>query len=257
MCADNDNNAEKWTDDDRAKASAAHASYRAGLAATRKAEAKACRRAGAPARHRQILGDGWDGKADNDNIGWPLAKALKADGKEHLLRAAMEYRRIEASANSGSQLGGTALGLEPVRLDQKTWVNREGEVVTKGERKLTSAAYADVAPTQAGRQTEGMMRPAQPAPKPWNGDAKVNAMIDDKDRLARLRGVLGPMVDAFEDAVLSGRTLEDIGRGVGRASSKSSAAPAGKAIVIMALYVVASELQRIRMDEAAPSLRAA
>lgn len=230
--------------------------HRREKAAVEKVEDKACRKAGRNATIRQHIGDGWDGEPDNDNIGWPLAKALKTSGEEYLLRAAMEYRRIDASANSGALLGGSSIGVEPVQVDQRTWINRSGELVTKGLRKLTAAAYADVPATQAARTNEDTMRPAAPVPKPWRGDEPVNAMIDDKVRLARLHAALGPLLGVFEDAVLCGRTLEEIGRGAG-AGNKISAMGGGRALVVMGLHVVASELQRIRMDEQAPRLRAA
>ena len=230
--------------------------HRKERAAVEKAEDKSLRKAGRNATIRQNIGAGWNGKPDNDNIGWPLAKALKTSGEEHLLRAAMEYRRIEASANSGSQLGGVSVGDEPVQIDQRTWINRRGEIVTKGLRKITAVAYADAPPTQAARTNEDTMRPAAPVPKLWRGDERVNAMIDDKARLSRLRGALGPLLDVFEEAVLSGRTLEEIGRASG-AGNKISAMGGGRALVVMGLQVVASEMQRIRMDEQAPRLRAA
>ncbi|GLK82771.1 hypothetical protein [Ancylobacter defluvii] len=172
----------KWreADPELAAASAALADkHRKEMIAAAKLESRACRRAGAQARHRQLLGESWDGEADNDNRTWPLAKALIADGKEHLLRAAMEYRRIEASANSGAQLGGTAIGLEPVQIDQRTWIRPDGQIVYKGECKLTAAKFAEVLPTQASRASDGMMRTAAPVPKAWDGDAKVNARVDD------------------------------------------------------------------------------
>lgn len=230
--------------------------HRKEKAAASSYEDKSCRKAGRNATIRQHIGEDWDGEPDNDNIGWPLAKALKTAGNEHLLRAAMEYRRIDASANSGALLGGSSVGVEPVQVDQRTWINRSGEIVTKGLRKLTAVAYADIPATQAARTNEDTMRPAAPVPKPWRGDERVNAMIDDKVRLARLHAALGPLLGVFEDAVLCGRTLEEIGRGAG-AGNKNAAMGGGRALVIMGLQVVASELQRIRMDEKAPKLRAA
>ncbi|UOK71697.1 hypothetical protein [Ancylobacter polymorphus] len=260
MQPDNDNApTTKWRETyaDLAAESAAHvATARKARETAQRAEAKSCRKAGTRARHRQILGEDWDGEADNDNRSWPLAKALIADGKTSLLRAAMEYRRIEASANSGTLLGGTSLGMEPVQIDQRTWIRPDGEIIYKGERRLTAAAYADVPPTQAGRQTDGMMRPAAPVPKPWSGDEKVNARIDDQRRLARLRSALGPLVECFEAAAVYGETLEQVGRSAG-SGNRAGAMGAGKALVMVGLYAVQNELARIRMDETAPSLRAA
>lgn len=197
---------------------------------------------------RQSIGDGWDGRT-NDNIGWPLAKALLAAGQQDLLKYAMRYRQIETSATSEVLLGGTSLGQDPVQIDQKTWVRPDGSVAYLGDRKITSAKFAGEAPaTQKVRTSDTTMKAAAPVPKKWNGDAKVIDHIDDTRRLARLRAALGPIVAPVEEAVLHGATLEEVGRGMGAGSQKGASAT-GKAVVCMGLNVVREVLGEIRRED--------
>jgi hypothetical protein len=222
--------------------------HRKEKAAVEKAEAKSCRRAGARARHRQILGEDWDGKPDNDN-GWPLARALLDDDKRHLLKYAMAYRRIESSANSQALLGGSSLGFEPVQIDQRTWVRPDGALVYKGERKITAAGYAsEMPPVQKTSTTETTMRPAAPVPKPWRGDERVNAMIDNQRRLARIKAALGPVVEPFERLCIDGATLEVVGRELG-SNGKARAEATAKAVAIMALYTIATQLGHLKYED--------
>lgn len=199
---------------------------------------------------RQSIGEGWDGAA-NDNNGWPLAKALLADDKGQLLRYAMAYRRIEASAHSQAQLGGSALGVEPVQVDQRTWVRPDGEIVYTGVRKLTAAGYAEDQPaTQKSRTDETTMKAAAPVPKKWNGDDRVNAMLDNQRTLQRIRARLGPLVEPFERLAIDGATLEEVGRELG-SGNRAGAMGAAKAMAVMALYVVADALGTIRREDIA------
>lgn len=222
--------------------------HRKEMAAMDRAEGKACRKAGRNATIRQRIGEGWDGKSDNDN-GWPLARALLDDDKRHLLKYAMAYRRIESSANSQALLGGAALGYEPVQVDQRTWVRPDGEVVYKGERKITAAAYVgDVPATKKSSTNDNTMRPAAPVPKPWRGDERVNAMIDNQRRLARIKGALGPVVEPFERLCIDGATLEVVGRELG-AKGRVSAETTARAIATMALYTIATCIGHLKYED--------
>lgn len=199
---------------------------------------------------RQAIGDGWDGAA-NDNIGWPLAKALLAAGQGDLLKYAMKYRQIETSATSEVLLGGTSIGQDPVQVDQKTWVRSDGAIAYKGERQLTAAKFVgDIPSTQKVRTTETTIKASAPVAKKWNGDAKVIDHIDDTRRLARLRAALGPLVTPFEEAVLHGATLEEVGRKIGT-GGRGAAMAAGKAVVCMGLNVCRETLGELRREDLA------
>lgn len=268
MCdADNDNvpttdtpAKPKWREDnpDLAAASAELVNrHRKEMAVVERAEGKACRKAGRNATIRQHIGEGWDGEPDNDNIGWPLAKALKTDGKEHLLRAAMEYRRIEASANSGALLNGSKPESDYVSIDHESTIMEDGSIAYGKVRRSRSAEAIGSTPSRrSNAANEATMHPSSPAAKKWNGDVPVINMLDDKRRLARLHIALGPLVKPFEDAVVCGETLEAVGRASG-ARNKMSASGAGKALVITGLYAVQEELSRIHRDESEPARRAA
>lgn len=199
---------------------------------------------------RQAIGEDWDG-ATSEATGWPLAKALLADGKAHLLRFAMAYRRIEASAHSQALLGGSALGVEPVQIDRRTWVRPDGEIVYQAERKLTAAGYAeDIPATQKTRADDKTMKAAAPVPKKWNGDDRVNAMMDNQRTLAAMRARLGPLVEPFERLAIDGATLEAVGREMG-AGNRTGATGAAKALAVMALYVVGDVLGDVRRADVA------
>lgn len=219
-----------------------------------KAEAKAAKSAGRNATVRQHIGEDWDGKADNDNpIGWPLAKALLADGKQHLLKYAMRYRRIEASATSDARLDGKKPESEMVSIDHETHIMPNGEIAYGKVRKSVSAEAIGSTPSRRSNVTnEATMHPSSPVAKKWNGDAKVIDMVDDKRRLAQLRTKLGVFVEPFEEAVLHGATLEAVGRMMG-AGSVRGAQTSAKVMLQMGLYSVADELGEIRRDDLAPS----
>ena len=201
---------------------------------------------------RQSIGDGWDGKPDTESMGWPLAKALLAEGSHDLLKYAMRYRQIELSANNEAVLGGTNSPVDMLQIDQRTWIKPNGEVAYTGVRKLTSAqCIGDIPAAQKTRTSDQTMRAAAPVPKKWNGDAKVIDHIDDCRRLELLRAALGPLVEPFEAAVVYGETLESVGRSIG-AGSLRGAQITGKAVVVMCLGIVKGVMGEInRMDIAA------
>ncbi|MGU3494227.1 hypothetical protein ACLBXM_09315 [Xanthobacteraceae bacterium A53D] len=240
-----------WTAEKRAASAAITAPARKRIAEAQAAEASTVSRITKRIAKRQSIGDGWDGKAANDNIGWPLAKALLAAGDGELLKYAMRYRQIETSATSEVLLGGTSIGADPVQVDQKTWVKPDGTVAYKGERQLTAAKFVgDIPSTQKVRTNDSTIKAAAPVAKKWNGDAKVIDHIDDTRRLAALRAALGPLVEPFEEAVLHGATLEEVGRGVGT-NARSAAMASGKAVVWMGLNVVRGVLGELRREDIA------
>ncbi|CAH1657063.1 conserved hypothetical protein [Hyphomicrobiales bacterium] len=191
-------------------------------------------------RARQAIGDGWDGRPDNDNIAWPLAKALLAEKNGDLLKYAIRYRQIEASATSGAQLGGTSQGMEFMPLDQRTWLNAKGEVVNKGARRLTAVEVTGDIGTHNGAKVA----------KKWNGDAKVHAMIDDKALLAQLRNRLGIILEPFEELVLHGKTYEHVGRMMG-IGNHAGAKGAASALVHMGLIAIRDALGDVTRQQLA------
>lgn len=166
----------------------------------------------------------------NDNQGWPLAKLLRAEGRDDLLRVAARYRQLDAVASNPSPLVGSDLeGAVP--LDQRTWLRPDGELAYKGARRLTARGFDDEEPTRNGL----------PLPKKWTGDDPLNAMIDAKKAMERLRGRLGPLSEFVDDACIHGETLEAIGRSRG-IGNEAGAKGAGRALVFLGLEVLAEAL---------------
>lgn len=217
-----------------------------------RAEAKAIRKQKTRITTRQSIGDGWDGKADNDNVNWPLVKALFAEGNHDLVKYAIRYRQIEASATSDQQLTGTT----PTEGDylvvaHETSFNHKGEVVFgRVRRSLSAEAIGDTPPRQASRTGETVMHASAPVAKKWNGDRKVNDMIDDRVLLARLRTRLGVIVEPFEDLVLHGKTYEAVGRLMG-IGNHAGAKGAACAMAHLGLIAVRDELGEIRREDLA------
>lgn len=200
---------------------------------------------------RQSIGDGWDGKAANDNPSLPIIKALLAEGNNELLPALLLYRRVEAAATGGAELvGGAAPTSEPLHVEQDLWMDeRTGEIKRKGEKRSKSK---DSLPWRARATdvftwTYTKKLPA-PVPSKWNGDAKVIARIDGVEQLAKFRAALGPLIEPFEEAAIHGATLEKVGMMAGATSSRSAMA-VGRAVVHMALSVIRDRAGPITYDD--------
>jgi len=189
---------------------------------------------------RQAVGAEWDGKADNDNIAWPLAKALLAEGRHDLLKYAMRYRQIEASATGEAGLRGEALQREAVGPDRDARVMDNGDIVYRGAKKLTAQRFAAQPPTHNHDKVGA----------PWNGDDTAIAAIDAKKMLPRLRARLGAIVEPFEELVLHGATLAKAGRAMG-VGNDLQAGGAARAIAHVGLFAVADELGAIDREDLA------
>lgn len=190
---------------------------------------------------RAAIGKDWDGKADNDNIAWPLAKALLAEGNTELLKYAMLYRRIHDTAKSEALLGGKSVAIrDGVALDRYAYIRPNGTITYKHPKQKKAAdvdipAKQYVAPfedeeAQTNRNTINI-------PKPWNGDKPVNDMIDAQGKLAALQHRLGHLCEPFEMACVDGATLEQVGNSVGIAN-RAGAMGAGRALVHAALVTI-------------------
>lgn len=223
--------------------------------AKRKAEWHAMHKERARLAVRMKIGKDWDGKADNDNINWPLATSLVREGNTELLKAAMAYRRLHDQANSGSVLGGSSAPLgKGMSLDQRTHITANGNIAYKGVRTVETseperAATMKVQPYRV--EDDGEERNVAKIPKPWNGDQPVNDRIDAQAKLDGLRYRLGVLVEPLEMAVIDGATYQAIGNSLGVAN-RAGAIGAGCAAVHMGLIAVRDMLGHVsRKDLAA------
>jgi hypothetical protein len=187
---------------------------------------------------------------DNDNQAWPLLKSLRQDGKGELIAVAERYRRTHDSAQT--QPMGTAnpndLFVVPKYGKSDDPDNRTRGVLetshtagepTGGKVQRETGQIADTrlkagAPNPARRSTSRV--------RTDNTEDVLVGIIDARRDLTRLRAVLGPLLGPFEEAVLDGETLADIGtaRGIGQ-----HAGGAGKLVVMMGLEAVQAEFRRI------------
>lgn len=199
---------------------------------------------------RHNIGKDWDGKAANDNIAWPLAKALLAEGNKELLKYAIAYRRIYTLAKSEVVLGGSAPERE-MNLDRYVYEDKEtGEQKYNNVRKR-QAADVDIPPTR--KKPTDSLEPSgngSSVTKPWNGDKPVNDMIDAKRQLSALQDRLGHLADPLEMAVVDGATLEAVGNACGIANRAGSMG-AGRAIIHMGLITVRDCLGRLERKDLA------
>lgn len=203
---------------------------------------------------RAAIGKDWDGKADNDNIAWPLATSLIREGNTELLKAAMAYRRIHDQAKSEALLGGKSVAIrDGVALDRYAYIRPNGTIAYKHAKQKKSAnvdipARQYVAPFEDEEaQTH---RNSINIPKPWNGDKPVNDMIDAQGKLAGLRSRLGILVEPVEMAIIDGETYQTIGNSLGVAN-RAGAMGAGCAAVHMGLVVIRDALGNIKRQDLA------
>lgn len=163
----------------------------------------------------------WDGTPDaaNDNVGWPLARALRIEGNLELLRIAVRYRQIERDATDGCQL----MGLSPTAdlgLDRESKANEDGSITFGKVRKSSSANAAASTP---GRRSKSTARDdgttshlrSSNVQRKWTGDDKLNARIDASRILAELRAAVGAFAGPLEALVVEGETYEQVGRSAG------------------------------------------
>ncbi|WMT90998.1 hypothetical protein [Pelagibacterium sp. H642] len=163
----------------------------------------------------------WDGTMcpANDNIGWPLAKALLAEKNHELLLVAIRYRQIERAATSGTQL----MGLSPTADLSIVHVSEAEDDGSVSFEKVRRSKSADAIATTPGRKARVISNEegepsavrSSSVQRPWNGDDKLHAMIDAKSLLEKLRKAVGAFVDPLEAMVVEGETYEQVGRRFG------------------------------------------
>lgn len=195
--------------------------------------------------------DNWDGKPANDNIAWPLAKALLAEGNGDLLKYAILYRKVYDTAKTEVALGikgspGQELSVaHKTRLDEST-----GRIVYGGEVVIKSRPEA-IPATQRRATSSDCKQNSAPVPKPWKGDLDLINAIDARARLAHLHAVLGPLVEPFEMAVIDNATLAEVGNAAGIANRAGSMG-AGRALVHTGLLAIRAAVGEVsRKDVAA------
>jgi len=219
----------------------------------RKAEWRAMHKERARLAVRMKIGKDWDGKADNDNIAWPLATSLVREGNTELLKTAMAYRRIYDSANSDAVLGGsTYTPKEGKVIDYVSELDESTGRISYGKARKSNSADA-IASTPARRKNitnDATLAASSPVPKPWNGDRAVNDMIDNRGKLADIRSRLGVLVEPLELAVVEGKTYQSVGNSIGVADRSGSIA-AGRSVVHLALIAARDAIGEIRREDIA------
>jgi hypothetical protein len=193
----------------------------------------------------------------NDNQAWPLLAQLRKDGNDVLVAVAERYRAIYDAASATVPLVGTVLDDTFLPLVQKTANKTDPDARAKGALVIGGAPPVGDGCFRAGIETEELAdarrannlknpprRARRPVAKKWNGDRFVIAAIDARRELKALRSALGPLVEPFEDAVLHGKTLTEIGLDQG--AGDKTAGAVGKAFVLKGLSTVMEGLSAVQ-----------
>lgn len=190
----------------------------------------------------------------NDNQAWPLLKLLRQDGKSELIAVAERYRRTHDSGQT--QMMGTA-NPRDLFVVPKYGKADDPDNRTRGALETSHTAGEPTGgkvQRETGQVADARQKAAAPNPvhrstsrvRTDNTESILVASIDARRDLARLRAALGPLVGPFEEAVLDGETLSDIGavRGIGQ-----HAGGAGKLVVMMGLEAVQAEFCRMDREK--------
>lgn len=218
------------------------------FATERQAEAKVLAPIRARIQKRQAAGSGWDGVA-NDNEVFPFLTTLRRRQDDGSIALVMRYRGLIALC-AAQPLQGAAIGSDDPM--SKEFVTRKMRGVAEvdaaakaGEAEIVPGGdltYKQLRKAKGGKASEPNRRAVAATQNTYARTASLGLKftdevliraIDAKPALGELRAALGPLLDAFEDAVLGGRTLAEIGVAAGY--SKKRAEMAGDAWVTMAL----------------------
>lgn len=186
---------------------------------------------------RASYGKEWDGKADNNNIAWPLAKALLAEGNHDLLKYAMAYRKIYDQAKAEIALGFKGTPPTEMTIVRRNYVDESTGKITYGGEIVSKAASVDKPAMRAMPTNPDSKKRAAPVPRPWTGDVELISAMDAREKLSWLQGMLGPLVEPFEMACIDGATLAEVG-GASGASSRDGKPAAGRAVCHLALITI-------------------
>lgn len=239
----------------KARANAKRAAEQAGVAAE-------CARISA----RQAIGQGWDGAA-NDNESFPLLKALKSEKRDDAIAIVMRYRALAAvvaaqplQGASSTTDDGLAVAHRSTRLAGPQAVDAAAAAGWPGDAldddEINYKETIRVRKGAAGSQGKRARIASDDDPTPstaslsrrFNHDL-LDAQIDARPIMGELRAALGPLLDYFEDAVLGGLTLAEIGTKAGAGTEKKASA-VGRAFVERAVDTVRDTWRLIEIREA-------
>lgn len=186
----------------------------------------------------------------NDNQAWPLLAQLRRDGNEVLVPVAERYRTtFDRATMNGLQGVDVEGGL--FNVVQRPAVKSDPDMRTKGPLRVAHTAGQShggrkVIPINEDRRKDddkpNPTRPGTARSYTKRTDEMAVSVIDAKRDIARLRSALGPLVEPFEEAVINGDTLTEIGK---RRAAGQSSPGAGKLVVMMGLQTVQEEFRRM------------
>lgn len=186
---------------------------------------------------RASYGNDWDGRADNDNINWPLAKALLAEGNTELLKYAMMYRKTYEMAKGEVLIGIKGQPCTDMQIVRRSHTDESTGRITYGGEIVRKGASSDIPPTRSTPTNPDSKKNAAPVPRSWTGDRPINDAIDARSKLAWMQSLLGAIVEPFELACVDGATLQEVGNAAG-VSSRGGAMAAGRALVHLGLIAI-------------------
>lgn len=190
----------------------------------------------------------------NDNQSWPLLAQLRKDGNDVLVPVAERYRQTYDRATMNG-LQGVDAESNIFNVVQRPAVKSDPDNRTKGPLRLAHTAGQSAGgrvarpASEDRRKDDDKPNPTRPGvAKSYSrrGDDMAVSVIDAKRDLLRLRKVLGPLVEPFEEAVVDGDTLTEIGR---RRDAGQSAPGAGKLVVMIGLQAVQEEFGRMDREQ--------
>lgn len=226
------------------------------VAGNRERETSAIRRITTTIAKRQAIGDGWSGRASNDNHEpLPLITALIRDGRDDEVAIIRRYRYlvdvVGTSPFGDTVMAGTGDGVEvAIRTgfpDQDRLVAAaadgnwkslpEGDLVHHEVRQTTRQKLS--LGSRSKPANDNSTSAAVPLSLGYGEDAMI-ARMDGEPILRQLRSALGPLLGVFEDAALDGATFTAIGEARGYSGKQASAA--GRSLVYAGVDVVSTTL---------------
>lgn len=184
------------------------------------------------------------GKPANDNEpqSWPLAEALRRAGRQDDIELCDIYRGLW-SIMASDPLQGRDPNMQEGEKEAET-ENRGSLDDKTGEISYKGVRQTDRSPGTATKVNK--LGDHEPAVSRFN-ERTLIAQIDSRVIWHRLRASLGPLLAAFEDAVLDSATLTEIGAARGFVDKQASAA--GRALVFEAIGALSAEWSAIRAEE--------
>ncbi|KAB2716658.1 hypothetical protein [Brucella intermedia] len=223
-------------------------------------------------KQRQSIGD--PAVPANDNEDFPLLAVLRRDKLHGFSELVMRYRRLVAIAEAeplkGQDYGYDAglhaaqeskrlKGVEDVEAAAaRNWEGgvKGGEIEYSGKLRRSKGAYALPAMRKVNVKVDAYFENDDgtvPIPKTGKTpslslkftDDLLLEKIDTRPILAYLRSRLGPLIEPFEDAVLGGQTLAEIGEKDGFKHKQATAA--GRSLVFRGLAAVQGAMDDLEL----------